>query len=268
MSSERTIEVVGENVEEAIANGLAELGVSPSDVIVEVLEEPSRGVLGLGARPARVRLKLFRTPTAAPAATAPPPAPVIEEAPKSYRDDRDDSEDSELLALVEAQEVTGPVDEDAEVGKVVLGELLEKMDVVRPQVIIRRAEPSKPGENVPWLLDIKGGDQDRLIGRRGETLAALQYVTRLITSREIQRQANIVVDVGGYKSRRARMLHKLALRMANEAIERQRVVTLEPMPPHERRIIHIALREHEAVITRSVGDGEARKVTIVPKSLA
>jgi len=261
MSSERTIEVVGENVEEAIANGLAELGVSPSDVIVEVLEEPSRGVLGLGARPARVRLKLFRTPAA---------APVVEEAPKPYREERDPdkTDDSDLIALVEAQEVTGPVDEDAEVGKVVLGELLEKMDVVRPQVIIRRAEPSTPDENVPWLLDIKGGDQERLIGRRGETLAALQYVTRLITSREIQRQANIVVDVGGYKSRRAQMLHRLALRMAGEAVERQRVVTLEPMPPHERRIVHIALRDNEEVITRSVGDGESRKVTIVPKSLA
>jgi spoIIIJ-associated protein len=269
MSSERTIEVVGENVEEAIANGLAELGVSPSDVIVEVLEEPSRGVLGLGARPARVRLKLFRTPAAAPAISV-PPAPVIEEARAPYREERDPdkTDDSDLIALVEAQEVTGPVDEDAEVGKVVLGELLEKMDIVRAQVIIRRAEPSKPDENVPWLLDIKGGDQERLIGRRGETLAALQYVTRLITSREIQRQANIVVDVGGYKSRRAQMLHKLALRMAGEAIERQRVVTLEPMPPHERRIVHIALRDHEEVVTRSVGDGESRKVTIVPKSLA
>jgi len=265
MSSERTIEAVGENVEEAIANGLAELGVSSSDVIVEVLEEPSRGVLGLGARPARVRLKLFRTPT--PVASAPPPAPV-QEAPIAYREDQEGSEDSEFAALMEAQEVTGPIDEEAEVGKVVLGELLEKMDVLRPQIKIRRAEPSQPDESVPWLLDITAGDMDRLIGRRGETLGALQYITRLITSREIQHQANIVVDVGGYKSRRAQMLHKLALRMANEAVERQRVVALEPMPPHERRIIHIALRDHDDVITRSVGEGESRKVTIVPKSLA
>ena len=266
MSSERTIEAVGENVEEAIANGLAELGVAPTDVIVEVLEEPSRGVLGLGARPARVRLKLFRTPAASPATSAPPP--VVEEAPHGYREDAEESEESELAALVEAKEVTGPMDEDAEVGKVVLTELLERMSILRAQVTIRRAEPSKTDENVPWVLDITGGDHDRLIGRRGETLAALQYITRLITSREIQRQANIVVDVGGYKTRRARMLHKLALRMADEAIQRNRIVALEPMPPHERRIIHITLRDHEGVITRSVGEGEARKVTIVPKSLA
>jgi spoIIIJ-associated protein len=266
MSSERTIEAVGENVEEAIANGLAELGVSASDVIVEVLEEPSRGVLGLGARLARVRLKLFRTPTTSPAISA-PPAP-IEPPSRSYSDEHEETYEGEFAALVEAQEVTGPVDEDAEVGKVVLGELLEKMNIIRPQITIRRAEPSKPDEEVPWLLDITGGELEKLIGRRGETLAALQYITRLITSREIQRQANIVVDVGGYKSRRARMLHKLALRMANEAVQRGRVVALEPMPPHERRIIHIALRDHDEVITRSVGEGESRKVTIVPKSLA
>jgi spoIIIJ-associated protein len=265
MSSERTIEAVGENVEDAIANGLAELGVGASDVIVEVLEEPSRGVLGLGARLARVRLKLFRTPTTTPAISA-PPAPIEPQPP--YGDEHDEADEGEFAALVEAQEVTGPVDEDAEVGKVVLGELLEKMSILRPHITIRRAVPSKPDEEVPWLLDITGGELEKLIGRRGETLAALQYITRLITSREIQRQANIVVDVGGYKSRRARMLHKLALRMAREAVQRGRVVALEPMPPHERRIIHIALRDHEEVITRSIGEGQSRKVTIVPKSLA
>jgi len=264
MSSERTIESTGENVEEAIANGLAELGVGPSDVIVEVLEEPSRGVLGLGARPARVRLRLFR-PAAPAAEVSSAPADGGQTAPYVEHEEPDDSE---LAALVEAREVTGPVDEDAEVGKVVLNELLERMSVLRPKITIRRAEPSKPGENVPWLLDIGGGDVDRLIGRRGETLAALQYITRLITSRELQRQANIVVDVGGYKTRRAKMLHKLALRMANEAVQRNRVVTLEPMPAHERRIIHIALRDHAEVTTRSVGEGDSRKVTIVPKSLA
>jgi spoIIIJ-associated protein len=267
MSSERTIECTGESVEEAIANGLAELGVAATDVIVEVLEEPSRGLLGMGARPARVQLKLFRTP-APSVVSSTTSAPVEEERPTYREESHEDSDESEFAALIEAEEVVGPVDEDAEVGKVVLGELLEKMSVLRTQITIRRAGPTKPDENVPWLLDITGQNVEMLIGRRGETLGALQYITRLITSRELQRQANIVVDVDGYKSRRARMLHKLALRMANEAVERQRVVALEPMPPHERRIIHIALREHPEVITRSVGEGEGRKITIVPKSMA
>jgi spoIIIJ-associated protein len=104
-----------------------------------------------------------------------------------------------------------------------------------------------------------------LIGRRGETLAALQYITRLITSRRLQRRANIVVDVAGYKSRRSQQLRKLALRMADQAAQEGRTVTLEPMPPHERRIVHLTLRNRDDVTTRSIGEGEGRKVTIVPK---
>ncbi len=118
------------------------------------------------------------------------------------------------------------------------------------------------------MLDVVGGNLTRLIGRRGETLAALQYITRLITSRELQRRSEVVVDIGGYKARRAQTLQALALRMADEALERGHTVTLEPMPPHERRIIHLALREREDVVTRSVGEGAARKVTIVPSEQA
>jgi spoIIIJ-associated protein len=104
-----------------------------------------------------------------------------------------------------------------------------------------------------------------LIGRRGETLASLQYVTRLITSRELQRRANIVVDVAGYKRRRTMKLNELARRMADQAINQKRTITLEPMPPYERRIVHLALRDREDVLTKSVGEGQSRKVTIVPR---
>jgi spoIIIJ-associated protein len=104
-----------------------------------------------------------------------------------------------------------------------------------------------------------------LIGRRGETLNALQYITRLIASRELQHRANIVVDAAGYKSRRMRMLRDLALRMADQATRTNRTVALEPMPPYERRIVHMALRSHPAVQTKSIGEGSSRKVTIIPK---
>jgi spoIIIJ-associated protein len=158
--------------------------------------------------------------------------------------------------------------EDATVGRVVLNTLLEKMDV-KSAIVVRRATATKPNENAPYILDVtEGGDLTRLIGKRGDTLAALQYITRLVTSRELQRRANVIVDVDGYKARRANMLKGLAQRMADQAIEKERIVTLEPMPPHERRIIHLALRDREDVETRSVGEGVGRKVTIVPKSQA
>jgi spoIIIJ-associated protein len=157
------------------------------------------------------------------------------------------------------------LDEDARVSRVVLSILLENMDLPNAQVVVRRAEGSQGDETNPWLLDVTGQGLSALIGRRGETLAALQYITRLIASRELQHRANIVVDVGGYKMKRSRMLRDLALRMADQAIQSKRVVTLEPMPPYERRIIHLTLRHRADVQTKSIGEGTTRKVTIIPK---
>lgn len=285
MSSERSIEVTGETVEEAIAKGLAELGVGPTEVIVEVLDEPSRGVFGIGAHPARVRLQLLSVPKPPPPPPPAPEQPAVQPQPRAQEQperrqprpqpqqkaapievSEDEAEDAASL-LNESYEVVpeNEMDEEAAVGQVVLGELLERMHV-RASVVVRRARPTREGEPAPYVLDVTGGDLTRLIGRRGETLASLQYVTRLITSRELQRRANVIVDIDGYKARRARMLHGLALRMADQAVERGRTVSLEPMPPHERRIIHLALRERDDVSTRSVGEGSARKVTIVPKN--
>jgi spoIIIJ-associated protein len=267
MSSEHSIETTGETVEEAISKGLAELGVAPSDVIVEVLDEPSKGVFGIGARPARVRLKLFRTP----ASTTPVSAPVSSPAstPQNLDDAYADSEDQDMLTLVddELREITDDesLDDDARVGRNVLMQLLEKMEVEKAEVIVRRAGAADEHDTSPWLLDISGPDLSALIGRRGETLAALQYITRLISSRELQHRANIVVDAAGYKSRRSKMLHDLALRMADQAARSKRTVTLEPMPPYERRIVHLALRNRSDVQTKSVGEGNSRKVTIIPK---
>lgn len=286
MNAERSIEVTGEDVEQAIEKGLAELGVGPGEVIVEVLEEPSRGMFGLGSRPARVRLQLLMGRAAPPAADDSVPesavtADDIDDDSAVVDDDieadieADDAEPSDDIEVSESESFDeqpivleafdGPLDEDAEVGKVVLAELLEKMSV-RAEVVVRREPPDDGEEDAPWLLDVAGtGDLNVLIGRRGETLASLQYITRLITSRELQRRANIVVDVEGYKSRRTSKLHDLARRMADQAAQDNRTITLEPMPPYERRIVHLALREREDVYTESVGDGQSRKVTIIPR---
>ncbi|MBZ0296603.1 MAG: protein jag [Anaerolineae bacterium] len=245
MSSERFIESTGESVEEAISKGLEELGVDPNQVIVEVLEEPSRGMFGIGARPARVRLQLLIVSSSVEKEQQ--PVSVVDEPEEEFVED-------EVVEL----------DEDAEVARVVLTELLEKMSI-RAQVKVSKSEKSQGEEEAPWLLNVTGGgDLRSLIGRRGETLSSLQYITRLITSRELQRRANIVVDVDNYKSSRTDKLFELANRMADQAISQNRTISLEPMPPYERRIIHLALRNHPDVTTRSVGEGNARKVTIVP----
>jgi spoIIIJ-associated protein len=135
---------------------------------------------------------------------------------------------------------------------------------IETTIQIRRAQAAEEEGDPPWILDIQGRDLGVLIGRHGETLDALQYITRLIVSRELQSRANVVVDVEGYKSRRETSLRKLALNMAAQARQMGRTMTLEPMPPNERRIIHIALRDDNTVRTESVGMGEHRRVTIIP----
>jgi len=166
----------------------------------------------------------------------------------------------------EGEVLEADFDDEVAIGKVVLNELLERIDV-RARIVVKRSQADDQSGRAPWILDVYGGLANKLIGRRGETLAALQYITRLITSRELQRRSDVIVDVESYKTRRGQQLQELALRMTQEALDAKRVMTLEPMPPHERRIIHLALRGHPDVETRSIGEGETRKVTIVPKAL-
>jgi len=116
------------------------------------------------------------------------------------------------------------------------------------------------------LLDIEGTELGALIGRRGETLENIQYLLRLMVNQKIHQWKNIVVDVEHYKARRVTQLTQLAARMAEQVERTGRAMSLEPMPANERRIVHMALREHPGVFTESHGDGGRRKVHIVAKT--
>ncbi|MDX1520756.1 MAG: R3H domain-containing nucleic acid-binding protein, partial [Anaerolineae bacterium] len=117
----------------------------------------------------------------------------------------------------------------------------------------------------PLVLDVTGSDLGILIGRRSETLRALQYMVRLMVSKEMSHWTPIVIDVESYRVRRRNSLRQLAEKMADRAAKSQRKVVMESMPAYERRIIHITLRNHPDVITKSVGSDDNRKVTIIPK---
>ncbi len=116
------------------------------------------------------------------------------------------------------------------------------------------------------VLDIHGEELGGLIGRRGETLEDLQYLTRLLVAKELGHYINLIIDVEGYKAHREQMLQQLAQRMAERVTTSHKPASLEPMPANERRIIHLTLRDHPHVRTESVGSGENRKVTILPKA--
>ncbi len=242
------IEVTANSVDAAISKGLAELNATPGDVMIEVLEEPNTGLFGFGAREARVRIVLIG---------------------RRQREAREDevepkAGESEPRESPELAEVADEeLDEDAIVGRQVLIELLERMRI-DASVKVHRTDDDE--EDAPhWMLNVTGKHINRLIGRRGETLSCLQHIVRLICSRRLERRANVIVDVAGYKAGRSNRLRGLAQRMAKQAVQQGRTITLEPMHANERRIIHLTLRGRQDVSTRSVGEGRARKVTIVPR---
>jgi spoIIIJ-associated protein len=159
-------------------------------------------------------------------------------------------------------------DQDADtqlhLAQATLQELLEKMRVTAT-VSASWGERQPDDDEPPLMLDVQGNDLSILIGRKGETLAALQYITRLLVGKQLNRSPNLVVDVENYRRRRQDQLRRMAQRIAEQVTQRQRSMSLEPMPPEERRIVHLALRDHPSVRTESVGEGNRRKVTIIPK---
>jgi spoIIIJ-associated protein len=157
-------------------------------------------------------------------------------------------------------------EENIEVARGVMQDLLTLMGIDKARVDVRMAEPGPNDAKAPPLvLDVHGPGADVLIGRDGETLDALQSITRLIVGREMKGWVHLVVDVQGYKTNRAKSLQRLARRMADQATRTRRTVNLEPMPPHERRVVHMTLYDDPRVTTQSIYEGDRRRVTIIPR---
>ena len=155
-----------------------------------------------------------------------------------------------------------------EVARDILEKLLELMDIPA-SVTISHEFTSEDEEGVTSSvgLNIEGEDLGILIGRRGQTMASLQHIVRLITSYQMQVRIPIVIDVEGYKRRRCEGLRALANRLAEQVKAKNMPFTMEPMSAFERRVIHLALANHPDVTTESTGMGEARKVVISPKNV-
>jgi spoIIIJ-associated protein len=253
----REIESSGNSVDEAIALGLETLGVERDAVTVDILDEGSRGLFGIGSRPARVRIVI--DVVTVPEEEAPPP-PAAEPIPESAPviEGEADVLDAPTPAPSTVEDKLQSV---VPVARQTLEELLEKMGIqVRVEAYVK--PPQDEDDYHKLVLNIQGQDLGVLIGRRGETLDALQFITRLVVGREVERRINLVVDVEGYRERRERSLRQLAQRMAERAVATGRRQVLEPMSPAERRIVHVELRNHPEVETESVGQDENRKVTI------
>lgn len=255
----RNVVASGKTVDDAINIGLKMLGVRHHQVDVEILNEGSRGVLGFGAENAQVRLWVKLPPKPIQPAPRPEPMPVT---PQKTAPAPAPPKPAEPVEPVEpASDGESP----EQIGREILQNILNRMGIHASVEMKVGYELADEGEDPPPVLNITGDDLGVLIGRRGETLNSLQYLVRLMVSHRLKHWTNLVVDVEQYRARRHRALQSLALRQAERVAKTGRTQALEPMPAYERRLVHIALRNHPDVTTRSVGEGERRKVTIVLK---
>lgn len=255
-----TLEIIAPTVEEAVAKGLNQLGLGEGlgehEVEVEVLDAGSRGFLGLGSRQARVRLWIrkkegIHNPNLENEHKQPPQVEkkqISSSAVPQLLLVQPDSQ--EKLILQTAEQITG--------------ELLQKMHL-KARLQATMLPPQDENDQPTVMVEVQGEDLSILIGRRSETLNALQYITSLILSKEVGKWVPLIIDVQGYRARRERQLKVLARRTAEQVMHTGRKITLEPMPANERRVIHLELRDHPDVTTESVGEEPNRKVTIFLK---
>lgn len=247
-----TLEVSAPTIEEAVEKGLEELGVGREDVIVDVLDEGKRNLFRFASKQARVKLT------------------VIDSGEDSdERIETDLEEGLSFSELFEAETYSNAAKftdyEKTEVNEVVeetVRELLKKMDVQAK--VYSRMIHQEDEERELVYVNIEGSDLSFLIGRRAETLNALQYVTSLIVNKKLNQWIPLQLDVQNFRHRREMELQKLARRMAEQVVSTGRRQCLEPMPANERRIVHIELRKNEQVYTESIGEEPNRKICIYP----
>jgi spoIIIJ-associated protein len=276
-----SVEATGRTSDEAIENALDELGLERDEVTIEVLAQAGEG------RPARVRV-------------TPLEGIDLEYEDDDEYDDEDEDEEEELDQDDELDEEEDELEEDddddeeedapavavparvppprrspraaaeistearpaADAALAVLEELLDRMDLQSDV----RVDSAIVEEGLPTVeLSIHGEYGGILIGRRGETLGALQFLAGLLTSRKAERRVRVILDAEGYRERRARLLRDIAMRAADRAQRYRQPIFLDPMVPAERRVVHMTLADHPGVSTHSVGEGDSRRVVVSPR---
>ena len=271
MSNIDSIEVAGASVEEATMEALEQLGAREDEVTIEVIATARAGVLGMGARQARVRVTRKR----AAAESNPPAAPAPQARESGAPDGRGRGRDNQRRggrndARPNRENARAADDDSGAAGRksanleeqrreamLILKQILEQMG---EQTDVRQVEVDE--ETVE--LEIKGDGSGILIGRHGQTLDALEYIVNRILARRIKDAAPISLETESYRARRRQQLHRMALSMGEKAKREHKPVRLEPMPPRDRRVVHLALKDDPMITTRSAGEGLMRSIEIVP----
>ena len=264
------IEVTGKTEEEAVAKALAQLGLDRDDVSVEILERAKSGFLGLGSCPAKVRVSYGEETDDAPVSQEEPQAPQTEApAPKQEKKQEKSAERrpekkkepkqpavKETPAPQATQDLGEEVnDEKAAAIRTFLTGLLERMESPA-QVRVYLPEKGR------YKVILEGENLGALIGRRGETLDAIQQLTSYAVNRSASGRVRVQLDAEGYREKREQSLQHLARKVAGKVTKYRRSVTLEPMNAYERHVIHTALQDVPGVTTYSTGTEPNRRVIV------
>jgi spoIIIJ-associated protein len=255
------VEAEGTTIEEAIANALKQLQVERDRTEIEVLAQPTKGFLGIGGKKARVRATL-RAPLSVRAPE--PPTPSVELRPvepqRSAEPRRSHERREEPAGETPAETTPQLSPEMGEKACAVLKDILHLMSTeARITLDIRE------GESLITATAAGGTPEGFLIGHRGQTLDALEYLLNRIITKSEDTETRVTLEIEGYRERRWKSLEGLALRLGERAKRRRKTITLSPMSPRDRRVIHLTLQEDPLVTTKSMGRGYFRQVTIVPE---
>lgn len=261
------IEVTGKTEDEAVARGLAQLGLERDDVSVEILDRGRTGFLGIGSVPAKVKLT-YEAPDMPEPEPEPEPVPVVEEkpapapqtkpAPKAEpkpQATQPQSAQSQVQPQAVQSQTGVPADDDvaAAIIKFQTG-LFEHMGVAATPVVTRDGDT--------YQVVLEGENMGALIGHRGETLDAIQQLTGYAVNRGRSHRARIHVDAEGYRARREESLNRLARKTAGKVVKYRRNMTLEAMNAYERHVIHTALQDYPGVTTYSTGTEPNRRTVV------
>lgn len=285
----RQYTATGATVDEAIANACKELGVSPDEVRPEILRFPKKGFLGIGKVTAEVRVSIEtedepKKPVKKQAPAAPKGKPAEGSAPSPKRSEtpalktekpapQPQKEEKTAQEKKPQPEKTVPA-EPAQTAPASTENLQPKMDAAEAYLreifekmgITDLSVRMEPMENRTVMIHLDGESIGTVIGKRGETLDAIQYLVSLAANRSEGEYVRFTINAGNYREKREETLKALAQRMAKKALKTGRPVALEPMNPYERRIIHAVVTDMEGVFSKSTGEEPNRRVVIKPTS--
>lgn len=262
----------GVDVEEAVKLALMDLKVSRDEVEVIILEEPSKGFFGIGSKLAKVRVEKKKPVIIEEEVPEKPEEPVKVEKktqPKERRNDkkkgRDKKERKEKKVKEEveisASNINIEVVNKDDLKDIEEHEALTFLKEITDKMGLTLDLKAKAGEDVVYL-EMEGKDSGTVIGKRGQTLDAIQYLTSLVVNKNSENYIKVVVDAENYRAKRQKTLEQLANRLAAKVIKTRKYVRLEPMNPYERKIIHATLQLNPQITTRSEGEEPYRRVVI------